>query len=158
MFVDNGHLWPITPTAQTLMCQANKIMMTTFIGRTAIVWHCLSLPSLGLMPKWLTSRSSNCLTGQSASMHLFSCPLGQVNKNSVNLCRHRLKDYYCNFMTVYVCVPTQIQKDKYSYAHTLWQKWLRAERERESCQIQHKDTRCKLVPWDRQCHNCSRIR
>lgn len=87
-----------------------------------------------------------------ACMHLFSCPLGQVNKNSVNLCRHRLKDYYCNFMTVYVCVPTQIQKDKYlpthTLIHTLWQKWLREV----ICQIQHEDTRCKLALWDRQSH------
>lgn len=43
-------------------------------------------------------------------------------------------------MTVYVCVPTQIQKDKYlpthTLIHTLWQKWLREV----ICQIQHEDT------------------
>lgn len=55
-------------------------------------------------------------------------------------------------MTVYVCVPTQIQKDKYLpthiVIHTLWQKWLREV----ICQIQHEDTRFKLALWDRQSH------
>jgi len=110
-----------------------KLWWRLFIGPRAIV--CSSSGSLSLlswqlkwparMPGCLDALMSECLTAwlPFPLAFPFPCPACRVNKNSVKRSRHRLKDYYCYFMTVYVffllcvCPSASDNADLKGYIH-----------------------------------------